>query len=42
MPESVFKITRRQLGRHTQLIRPVTSLENQEGRRVFWEGPKFF
>jgi len=22
--------------------RPVTSLGHQEGRRVFWEGPKFF
>jgi len=23
-------------------IRPVTSLEHQEGRRVFWEGPQAF
>ena len=26
----------------TVLPRPVTSLEHQVGRRVFWEGPKFF
>jgi len=24
------------------MTRPVTSLGHQEGRRVFWEGPKFF
>jgi len=24
------------------VIRPVTSLGHQEGRSVFWEGPKFF
>ena len=24
------------------VLRPVTSLGHQEGRRVFWEGPKFF
>jgi len=23
-------------------LRPLTSLDRQEGRRVFWEGPKFF
>jgi len=24
------------------ITRPVTSLGQQEGRRVFWEGPKYF
>jgi len=26
----------------SQLTRPVTSLGHPVGRRVFWEGPKFF
>jgi len=26
----------------TWMRRPVTSLEHQEGRRFFWEGPNFF